>query len=90
MVYCGSKTFEFLLFKSLNINLCRTKNVSLIEIEEARQLRSRKRRSKVVNTPREVQYDPNYVSSMQWTMKYAPVEAGDVIGNIRLGKADEG
>lgn len=53
-----------------------------MDVEEARKLRSErhKRRSKVVKEPLEVKFDPDYVSSMQWTMKYAPLEAGDVIG----------
>ena len=33
-----------------------------------------------------VKYDPNLVSSMQWTMKYAPQCAEDVIGNARVVK----
>jgi hypothetical protein len=28
-----------------------------------------------------MKFDPANLSSMQWTMKYAPIEADDVIGN---------
>ena len=77
----------------------RSKNVSLNEIEEKRGAASRRLRSsrkkkaaaseiKQPNTTPEckVKYDPEWPSSMQWTMKYAPQCAEDIIGNSETVK----
>jgi hypothetical protein len=72
----------FVLNEKLKLlNCTRTKNVPLADVEEARKLR--RRRPKVVKESHEVKFDPEYESSMQWTMKYAPTEAGDIIGSIK-------
>ena len=79
----------------------RSKNVSLNEIEEkrgaaSRRLRSSRKKKAVASeikqqpnttTPEcKVKYDPEWPSSMQWTMKYAPQCAEDIIGNSETVK----
>ena len=75
----------------------REKNRSLDEIEEVRSTRGRRRmrrKSKKEAAKEEkeitsqlVKYDPNMQSSMQWTMKYAPQMAEDIIGNPKVVRA---
>ena len=77
----------------------RTKNVSLNEIEEKRSNNRRLRRKSGKSLEKQpsrkepkskgqtrVKYDPKMAGSMQWTMKYAPMGAEDIIGNAGVVK----
>ena len=68
------------------------KNINLNDIEETRMLRGGRRRHRSKREkkkakkgegeePKKVAFDPDVKSSMQWTMKYAPESAEDIIGN---------